>query len=112
MPPARQAAVRNSEKRSLFVFAGDTPANTHPGHDEGVLARVRAVTATELAYVLCDYGGHRLGRCLDERCHRVFVDVSKGGRRQFCSTRCANRVNAVRHRARVGVGKRQTSVSS
>jgi hypothetical protein len=47
MPPARQAAVRNSEKRSLFVFAGDTPANTHPGHDEGVLARVRAVTATE-----------------------------------------------------------------
>jgi hypothetical protein len=49
MPPARQATVRNSEKRSLFVFAGDTPANTHPGHDEGVLARVRAVTATELA---------------------------------------------------------------
>jgi hypothetical protein len=52
-----------------------------------------------LAYVLCDYGGHRLGRCLDEQCHRVFGDVSKGGRRQFCSTRCANRV---RHRARVG----------
>lgn len=42
----------------------------------------------------------RLGVCSAERCDRVYVDSSRNGTRQFCSTRCQNRVKAAAHRAR------------
>jgi predicted RNA-binding Zn ribbon-like protein len=30
----------------------------------------------------------------------VFIDVSRNGRRHFCSVRCANQVNVAKHRTR------------
>jgi hypothetical protein len=63
-------------------------------------ARVRALTAAGLAQVIADGEGHRLGQCQREACPEVFVDVSRNGRRRFCSVRCANVVNVSRHRAR------------
>ncbi|GGB34249.1 hypothetical protein GCM10011492_26110 [Flexivirga endophytica] len=42
----------------------------------------------------------RLGVCNAERCDRVYVDTSRNGTRQFCSTRCQNRTKAAAHRAR------------
>lgn len=68
--------------------------------DAGLPARVRALTASGLAHLIADGAGHRLGCCLRDDCGVVFVDVSRGGRRRFCSVRCANAVNVRRHRAR------------
>lgn len=42
----------------------------------------------------------RLGVCSADACDRAYVDGSKNARRQFCSTRCQNRVKAAAHRAR------------
>nr|WP_279672346.1 CGNR zinc finger domain-containing protein [Flexivirga meconopsidis] len=42
----------------------------------------------------------RLGVCAADRCDRVYVDTSRNSGRQFCSTRCQNRVKAAAHRAR------------
>jgi predicted RNA-binding Zn ribbon-like protein len=43
----------------------------------------------------------RVRRCADTRCHRVFVDTTKNGRRRWCDMgTCGNRAKAARHRAR------------
>ncbi|MGF1662509.1 MAG: CGNR zinc finger domain-containing protein [Kineosporiaceae bacterium] len=68
-------------------------------HDP-VVDRVRAQTSAGLAFIVCNEGGHRLGRCRRDGCERVYVDVSKAGRRVFCSVGCANRENVARHRRR------------
>ncbi|MEP7024290.1 MAG: CGNR zinc finger domain-containing protein, partial [Actinomycetota bacterium] len=68
--------------------------------DASLTARVRALTASGLAHLIADGAGHRLGCCRRLGCAVVFVDVSRGGRRHFCSVRCANAVNVRLHRAR------------
>ena len=104
--PERQLGLVNdlldaaAARPRISTHDGQPPHLHYHGTGDGLVDRVRAATATGLAYVLCDEGGHRLGRCVNDGCGRVFVDVSKGGRRHFCSTRCANRVNAALHRAR------------
>ncbi|GAA1732854.1 CGNR zinc finger domain-containing protein [Nonomuraea sp. AD125B] len=42
----------------------------------------------------------RLRLCAARPCRDAFVDRSRPGRRQFCSTRCANRAHATASRAR------------
>ncbi|WP_309669354.1 ABATE domain-containing protein [Gemmatimonas sp.] len=43
----------------------------------------------------------RARRCADPRCHRVFLDGTKNGRRRWCDMgTCGNRAKAARHRAR------------
>lgn len=42
----------------------------------------------------------RLRLCAARPCQDAFVDRSRPGRRQFCSTRCANRAHAAASRAR------------
>ena len=42
----------------------------------------------------------RLGVCAAEACDRVYLDGSRNGGRQFCSTRCQSRTKAAAHRAR------------
>jgi predicted RNA-binding Zn ribbon-like protein len=43
----------------------------------------------------------RIRRCADPRCHRVYVDATKNGRRRWCDMgTCGNRAKAARHRAR------------
>jgi predicted RNA-binding Zn ribbon-like protein len=84
----------------LVSHHGLAPHLHYAALDAGLPARVRALTASGLAHLIADGAGHRLGCCLRDDCGVVFVDVSRGGGRRFCSVRCANAVNVRRHRAR------------
>jgi len=66
----------------------------------GLAARVRALTAGGLAHVIDDGSGFRLRVCQRAGCETAFLDVSRNGRRRFCSLRCANQVNVANHRLR------------
>jgi predicted RNA-binding Zn ribbon-like protein len=66
----------------------------------GLAARVKALTAAGLAHVIDNGGGSRLRACTRVGCGTAFIDTSRNGRRQFCSVRCANRVNVAKHRLR------------
>ncbi|MEW9547413.1 CGNR zinc finger domain-containing protein [Nonomuraea sp. NPDC050783] len=59
---------------------------------------VRAVT--DLLDLAASGDWDRLRRCAAHPCQDAFVDRSRPGRRQFCSTRCANRAHAAASRAR------------
>ena len=61
---------------------------------------MRALTAGGLAHVIDDGSGFRLRVCQRDGCESAFVDVSRNGRRRFCSLRCANQVNVANHRRR------------
>ena len=66
-----------------------------------------AVISVGTALHLTTRGMHRLGRCAAGRapgdpCAAVVVDVTRNGRQQYCSVRCANRAAVRRHRARAG----------
>ena len=65
---------------------------------DSVVERVRAMTAGGLAIFVVEAGGGRLGTCARTECRQVFADVSRGGRRAYCSARCGN-IDAV-HRYR------------
>jgi predicted RNA-binding Zn ribbon-like protein len=44
----------------------------------------------------------RVRRCADPRCHRVFFDNTKNGRRRWCDmATCGNRAKAARHREKL-----------
>ena len=62
----------------------------------GVLA---AVISVGTALHLTTRGMHRLHRCAAD-CDRVVGDVTRNGRQQYCSVRCANRAAVRRHRSR------------
>jgi CGNR zinc finger len=66
----------------------------------GLAARVRALTAGGLAHVIDEGSGFRLRVCQRADCETTFLDVSRNGRRRFCSLRCANQVNVANHRQR------------
>mgnify|MGYP003417945293 FL=1 len=66
-----------------------------------------AVMSVGTALHLTTRGMHRLARCAagttsGARCAKVVVDVTRNGRQQYCSVRCANRSAVRRHRARAG----------
>ncbi len=103
--PDQVAAVNQ-----LLADAAARPyVSTHDGQplhlhyaDENadVVTRVRAVTAAGLALVLTETDPCRLGRCQAPGCRTVFVDVSRNGRRTYCSRQCATRVHVSAHRDR------------
>jgi predicted RNA-binding Zn ribbon-like protein len=66
----------------------------------GLAPRVKALTAAGLAHAIDDGAGSRLRVCHRARCGTVFIDISRNGRRHFCSVRCANQVNVANHRRR------------
>jgi predicted RNA-binding Zn ribbon-like protein len=94
----------------LLAAASTAPyISTHDGHaphlhynapDADPAGVIRAVTAAGLAYVVCFSGPHRLGRCARTSCGLAFVDVSRNGRRAYCTVRCANNDAVARHRVR------------
>ncbi|MET7463181.1 CGNR zinc finger domain-containing protein [Nonomuraea sp. NPDC005501] len=59
---------------------------------------VRAVQ--ELLDLAAEGDWDRVRMCAAAPCRDAFVDRSRPGRRQFCSTRCANRAHAAASRAR------------
>ncbi|GAB4086661.1 hypothetical protein GCM10028784_32910 [Myceligenerans cantabricum] len=69
-----------------------------------------AVISVGTALHLTTRGMHRLGRCAagkapQDPCSAVVVDVTRNGRQQYCSVRCANRAAVRRHRARAAAGR-------
>lgn len=85
----------------LVRHADDLPFHLHYAPVRaGLAARVRALTAGGLAHVIDDGAGSRLRVCQRGGCETVFFDVSRNGRRRFCSLRCANQVNVANHRLR------------
>jgi predicted RNA-binding Zn ribbon-like protein len=62
--------------------------------------RLAALAASELTDLVTRVGPERIRLCEAAPCIEVFVDRSRNGRRLYCSRRCANRVNASRHRRR------------
>ncbi|MCW0213210.1 MAG: CGNR zinc finger domain-containing protein [Pseudonocardia sp.] len=83
----------------LSVHDGQPPHVHFAPESADVVTRVRAVTAGSLATVIAEAGPDRIGACAAPGCERVFVDVSRGGRRAFCSRTCATRVHVAAHRA-------------
>lgn len=66
---------------------------------------LRAVFSVGTALHLTTRGMGRMGRCAagqaaGDPCRNVVVDVTRNGRQQYCSVRCANRAAVRRHRAR------------
>lgn len=59
-----------------------------------------AAAVMGLAAVVAELGAERLGRCLDPRCSRAFLDTSSNRSRRYCSARCASRANVAAYRAR------------
>lgn len=64
--------------------------------------RLAAVAAGELVDLVATVGPERIRACNAAPCREIFVDTSRNGRRLYCSRRCANRLNAIRHRHRAG----------
>ncbi|MCL9795659.1 CGNR zinc finger domain-containing protein [Frankia sp. AgKG'84/4] len=86
---------------SPYISAHDGRPHLHYRMpDAGIVARIRAITSSGLAQVICGDGADRLGRCERAGCEVAFVDVSRNGRRSYCSVRCANTAAVARHRAR------------
>lgn len=72
-----------------------------------------AVISVGTALHLTTRGMHRLHRCAattvsGEPCAQIVVDVTRNGRQQYCSVRCANRSAVRRHRARASTGSVHT----
>jgi predicted RNA-binding Zn ribbon-like protein len=62
--------------------------------------RLTATTVGELVDLVSTVGPERIRACSAAPCREIFVDTSRNGRRLYCSRRCANRLNATRHRHR------------
>ncbi|HUG83399.1 MAG TPA: CGNR zinc finger domain-containing protein, partial [Euzebya sp.] len=83
----------------------------HGGAEEGwhlhlgragvsVAQRIASVTAMGVAVTLLNTGLSRRGTCAHGACEDVYVDVSPGGTRRYCSGTCANRANVAAWRRR------------
>lgn len=92
----------------LAEGTGPPRLTDHDGHwhvhyrDErlGLAGVLHALIATGTAMHLAGRGMDRLGRCAAPGCDRVFADVSRNGRRRYCSARCGNTDAVRRHRGR------------
>jgi predicted RNA-binding Zn ribbon-like protein len=62
--------------------------------------RLAAAAVGELVDLVETVGPERIRACTAAPCREIFVDTSRNGRRLYCSRRCANRLNATRHRHR------------
>jgi predicted RNA-binding Zn ribbon-like protein len=76
--------------------------------------RLMAAAVGELVDLVSTVGPERIRACSAAPCREIFVDTSRNGRRLYCSRRCANRLNATRHRHRYGppAGKTRQSTAS
>jgi predicted RNA-binding Zn ribbon-like protein len=70
--------------------------------DAPLAARMAVEAAMAMVDVIRMKELHRLRVCAAPDCDDVHVDLSKNRSRQYCTTRCSNRVNAAAFRARRG----------
>ncbi|MFD5090652.1 CGNR zinc finger domain-containing protein [Amycolatopsis thailandensis] len=92
----------SASKPYISTHDGKAPHLHYVDAQAGTVPRVRAYTAGGLAHLVCD-APDRFGVCSREGCETVYVDVSRNGRRRFCSTRCATRVHVADHRNRQAI---------
>ncbi|MEV0596758.1 CGNR zinc finger domain-containing protein [Nonomuraea cavernae] len=71
-----------------------------PARDAGLAERFAVRAIRELLDLAAKGDWARVRLCAATPCRDAFVDRSRPGRRQFCSTRCANRAHAAASRAR------------
>jgi predicted RNA-binding Zn ribbon-like protein len=98
---AIDAALVDLEVRPRLSTHDGRPPHLHferEGAD--AVERMRVNTVLGLARFVASDGPGRLGRCAADGCDRVFLDVSRNGRRRFCAAACANRTHVAAHRAR------------
>ncbi|MGP4099286.1 CGNR zinc finger domain-containing protein [Nonomuraea sp. KM90] len=87
--------------RATVVDSDGTPVLRLAAPEGAPLGERLAVRAvTELLDLAVTGDWERLRLCAARPCQDAFVDRSRPGRRQFCSTRCANRAHAAASRAR------------
>ncbi|MFG3436158.1 CGNR zinc finger domain-containing protein [Nonomuraea sp. NPDC047897] len=107
------AAEPGERARALAAWAAELPARAVVAVVDGLpelrLAaagnappadRLAVRAVRELLAIAGAGDWERLRLCAATPCRDAFVDRSRPGRRQFCSTRCANRAHAAASRAR------------
>jgi predicted RNA-binding Zn ribbon-like protein len=95
------ALLLDTNARPQLDRGRDRPWSLHfHGPDEQLANGWAAGCAAGLALAVGSDLAGRLGVCHAPNCDRVFVDVSKNGRRRFCSPQCQSRVKAAAYRAR------------
>ena len=78
------------------LTASGTVGRASPSSVSGVLASV----ARAAVMLLGGADTARIRECGADNCSTLFVDTSRAAARQWCSKRCADRVNAYRYRRR------------
>ncbi|MET9604890.1 CGNR zinc finger domain-containing protein [Streptomyces sp. NPDC006512] len=97
--------LHDTGARPRLDRGADGPWQMHfHGPDDSFAAGTSASCATALALAVGGGLAGRLGVCRADRCDRVYVDTSRNGARQFCSTACQNRTKAAAFRARKDAG--------
>ncbi|MFE2015806.1 CGNR zinc finger domain-containing protein [Streptomyces sp. NPDC059491] len=98
---ARPRLDRTPDAGAAAAESGTPPWRLHfHGADDTFATGHGAACATALALAVGGSLASRLGVCHAARCDRVYVDTSRNGARQFCSTACQNRTKAAAFRAR------------
>ena len=92
--------LANASSRPYVSLHDGQPHLHYSAPDADAVDQIRAITAAGLAYVVCQAGAHRLGRCARDGCGVAFVDTSPNGKRAYCTVRCANNDAVARHRTR------------
>ncbi|MFC0602897.1 CGNR zinc finger domain-containing protein [Streptomyces palmae] len=97
------ALLVSSGARPQLDRAPGEPWQLHfHGAEDSLAVGWSAGCATGLAIVISSGLGDRLGVCQATQCDRVYLDTSRNGTRQFCSTACQNRTKTAAFRARRG----------
>ena len=92
----RSAGTRRVEARGEDGFV----RSFVPGGDAFAGLMIPVVESAADALVLGELG--RVRRCAGTQCSRVFLDVTKNGKRRWCDMKtCGNRAKAARHRTKV-----------
>ncbi|MET7338631.1 CGNR zinc finger domain-containing protein [Nonomuraea sp. NPDC005650] len=99
--------------RALAEWAGELPIRVAVEDSDGaprqrltapegadLAERLAVRSVAELLDLAASGDWERLRLCAADPCKDAFVDHSRPGKRQFCSTRCANRAHAAASRAR------------
>ncbi|WP_413754992.1 CGNR zinc finger domain-containing protein [Streptomyces sp. MMBL 11-3] len=63
-------------------------------------AHLATATLSALASVIAARGPSRLGVCAGQACRGTFVDLSRNGSKQFCTSTCAHRASVAAYRSR------------
>lgn len=92
------------ELRAMPSFEATSPGRwrltIQPVPDAPLAERLSVLAINDLAALIAEHGLARIRCCAAPPCRDAFVDTSRNGSRRYCSERCANRLNATRHRSR------------